>query len=68
MSSQVSTLGPPLTGRWDKARRLALALEWLDRLMPERLITHRFKPSAGQLAFETTANPAAESLQVIFEY
>ena len=68
MSSQVSTLGPPLTGRWDKARRLALALEWLDRLMPERLITHRFKLSACQLAFETTADSAAESLQVIFEY
>ena len=68
ISSQVSTLGPSLTGRWDKARRLALALEWLDHLMPERLITHRFSPSACQSAFEATADHAAESLQVIFEY
>lgn len=68
ISSQVSTLSPTLTGRWTKARRLELALEWLDRIQPEKFITHRFAPVACQEAFELAADKRADALQVIFEY
>jgi threonine dehydrogenase-like Zn-dependent dehydrogenase len=68
ISSQVSTLGPCLSGRWSKERRMKLALEWLDRIQPERFITHRFPLSACQEAFELVANKQDGALQVIFEY
>jgi threonine dehydrogenase-like Zn-dependent dehydrogenase len=68
ISSQVSTLSPPLTGRWTKERRLKLALEWLERIQPEKFITHRFAPDACQEAFELAADKRAGALQVIFEY
>ena len=68
ISSQTSTLSPTLSGRWTKERRLKLALEWLDRIEPEKLITHRFAPYACQEAFELAVDKRAGALQVIFEY
>lgn len=68
VSSQVSTLAPELTARWNKRRRLALAWEWVRRISPERLITHVFPPERCQEAFELAVNPVAGALQVIFEY
>jgi threonine dehydrogenase-like Zn-dependent dehydrogenase len=68
VSSQVSTLSPPLSGRWTKDRRLKLAFEWLERIQPERLITHRFPLDACQEAFELVADKQAGALQVVFEY
>ncbi len=68
ISSQVSTVSPALSGRWSKERRLALALDWLDRVAPERFITHRYAISDCQTAFELAADKHSGSLQVIFEY
>ena len=68
ISSQVSTINPVLSGRWSKERRLALALDWLDRIAPEQFITHRFGLSDCQTAFEWAADPNSGALQVIFEY
>ncbi|WP_348758198.1 zinc-dependent alcohol dehydrogenase [Candidatus Methylocalor cossyra] len=68
LSSQVSTLNPCLSGRWSKSRRLQLAFEWLERLHPERLITHRFCLDACQEAFELVADKHAGALQVVFDY
>jgi threonine dehydrogenase-like Zn-dependent dehydrogenase len=68
ISSQVKTLNPALSGRWSRERRLALALEWLDRAEPERFITHRFPPQDCQTAFELEADKSSGALQVIFEY
>src|SRR6201999_4196138 len=41
-SSQVSHVAPALTGRWDRARRRAVAWDALARLDAAALITHRF--------------------------
>ncbi len=41
ISSQVSTIAPELTGRWDKARRFQTAWEMIRRLRPQELISHR---------------------------
>ena len=68
ISSQVSTLNPTLTGRWTKERRLALAMEWLNRLVPEQFITHRYGIGECQTAFELAADKNSGALQVIFEY
>jgi threonine dehydrogenase-like Zn-dependent dehydrogenase len=68
ISSQVSTVNPALSGRWSKDRRLALALDWLDRAAPEQFITHRFGVDDCQTAFEMVADKNAGALQVIFEY
>jgi threonine dehydrogenase-like Zn-dependent dehydrogenase len=64
----VSTVNPALSGRWSKGRRLALAVEWLDRIAPEQFITHRFGLPDCQNAFELAADRNAGALQVIFEY
>lgn len=66
VSSQANN--PRLSGRWNDERRLKLALEWLERIRPERFITHRFPPEACQEAFELAADKQAGALQVIFEY
>lgn len=68
ISSQVSNLDPALTGRWTKQRRLKLALDWLDRIQPEKFVTHRFPITACQEAYEMVADKGAGALQVIFEY
>ena len=66
VSSQVSTIAPPRSGRWSKSRRLQLALDCLDALTPERLITHRIPFEQSQEAFRALADPS--SLQIILEY
>ncbi|BBL73363.1 zinc-binding dehydrogenase [Methylomagnum ishizawai] len=68
VASQVGTLNPALSGRWSKDRRLKLAFDWLDRIQPERLITHRFPLSECQQAFEVVGDKLAGALQVVFEY
>jgi 2-desacetyl-2-hydroxyethyl bacteriochlorophyllide A dehydrogenase len=68
ISSQASTLSPQLSGRWSKERRLKLAFEWLERIRPERFITHRFPLDACQQAFELAADKRGGALQIIFEY
>jgi threonine dehydrogenase-like Zn-dependent dehydrogenase len=68
ISSQVSSLDPRLSGRWTKERRLRLAVEWLDRIQPERFVTHRFPLSGCQEAFEMAADKRTGALQVVFEY
>ncbi|HSK88764.1 MAG TPA: zinc-binding alcohol dehydrogenase, partial [Anaerolineales bacterium] len=46
ISSQVSTLAPELSGRWDKARRFEAAWRALERVKPVKWITQRFSIEA----------------------
>jgi 2-desacetyl-2-hydroxyethyl bacteriochlorophyllide A dehydrogenase len=68
VSSQVSTLGPEVSGRWTTGRRLALALEMLGRLEPSRFISHRFPAREAQKAYERIDRRPADTLQVVLEY
>lgn len=68
VSSQVSTLAADLTARWDKSRRLAIAVDWVRRMDPERWITHTFPPTRCQEAFELAAEPGDAALQIMFDY
>ncbi len=66
--SQVSTIAPALSGRWDKARRFETAWQTIRRLQPQHWITHRFDlPAAGELY--RLLDQAPESVvQAVFVY
>ena len=68
VSSQVSSIAPENSGRWDPGRRFEVAWEMIRRCQPEQFISHRFSlPSAGQ-AYELLDKNAGEALQVVFDY
>jgi 2-desacetyl-2-hydroxyethyl bacteriochlorophyllide A dehydrogenase len=68
ISSQVSTLNPALTGRWDKQRRIDLAWRMVDKLQPQRLISQSFSLARCQEALETVCARRDGVMQVIFKY
>lgn len=65
ISSQVSTIGPDLSGRWDKARRFALAWRQLEVIRPSRWITHRLPFERAPEAYRLLAESPQETIQVI---
>jgi threonine dehydrogenase-like Zn-dependent dehydrogenase len=68
VSSQVSTLSPELSGRWDKQRRFEVAWKTLERIQPEKWITHRFTLDQAADAYRLLDQNPQEALQVILEY
>jgi threonine dehydrogenase-like Zn-dependent dehydrogenase len=68
VSSQVSTVAPHLAGRWDKARRLGLALDWLQRLAPGGLISHTFPLHRAAEAFDLMYTRPEETLQIVLRH
>jgi 2-desacetyl-2-hydroxyethyl bacteriochlorophyllide A dehydrogenase len=68
ISSQVSTISPELSGRWDKSRRFNVAWEALKRIQPEKWITHRFPIEKARKAYELLDHHPEETIQVIIEY
>ncbi|MFZ4828972.1 MAG: zinc-dependent alcohol dehydrogenase [Phototrophicaceae bacterium] len=68
ISSQVSTLAPELSGRWDKARRMNVAWEALRWVQPSRWITHRYPLADAPTAYHLLDTAPHEALQVVFEY
>jgi 2-desacetyl-2-hydroxyethyl bacteriochlorophyllide A dehydrogenase len=65
-TSQVSTIEPALSGRWDKSRRIDLALTLLREIQPSQWLTDRFDLNQAQQAYEKLADPNA--VQIIFTY
>ena len=68
ISSQVRTLAPELSGRWNKARRFNMAWKALERIKPEKWITHRFAISDAEKAYQLLDQNPQETIQVIFNY
>ncbi len=68
ISSQVSTISPELSGRWDKARRFEVAWEALERIQPQEWITHRFSIEDAAKAYQLLDENPQETIQVIFGY
>ncbi len=68
ISSQVSTISPELSGRWDKPRRFALAWQALERIQPQKWITHRFKLEDAEKAYQLLDENPQETIQVVFDY
>lgn len=68
ISSQVSTIAPELSGRWDKSRRFDVAWKALERIKPEKWITHRFPLDKAEEAYRFLDENPQETIQVIFDY
>jgi threonine dehydrogenase-like Zn-dependent dehydrogenase len=68
ISSQVSTIAPELSGRWDKARRFYIAWKALERIKPEKWITHRFPIDRAAEAYQLLDEKPQETIQVLFTY
>jgi 2-desacetyl-2-hydroxyethyl bacteriochlorophyllide A dehydrogenase len=68
ISSQVSTVAPALSGRWDKARRFGVAWEALRRIQPQKWITHRFPIEEAEKAYRLLNESPQETIQVLLEY
>jgi len=68
ISSQVSTLAPEVTGRWNRARRHQAAWEMLRQLKPSRLITHRFPFKDAAQAYALLDRRPGAAVQVVLTY
>lgn len=68
ISSQVSTISPELSARWDKSRRFDVAWKALERIQPEKWITHRFAIDDAQGAYRILDENPQDTIQVIFDY
>jgi len=68
ISSQVSTISPELSGRWDKSRRFDVAWKALERIRPEKWITHRYSVNDAEKAYQLLDKNPQETIQVIFDY
>jgi 2-desacetyl-2-hydroxyethyl bacteriochlorophyllide A dehydrogenase len=68
ISSQVSTIAPELSARWDKSRRFDVAWNALQRIRPEKWITHRFPLEKAADAYRLLDENPQETIQVIFGY
>jgi 2-desacetyl-2-hydroxyethyl bacteriochlorophyllide A dehydrogenase len=68
IGSQVSTIAPPLRGRWDTARRLGTAWDMIRAVGPTPLITHRIPIEDAAQAYELLDRQPDRSIQVVFTY
>jgi 2-desacetyl-2-hydroxyethyl bacteriochlorophyllide A dehydrogenase len=68
ISSQVSSLAPELTGRWNKNRRFELAWQALKTIQPEKWVTQRFQHANAAEAYQLLDTSPSETIQVILEY
>jgi threonine dehydrogenase-like Zn-dependent dehydrogenase len=68
ISSQVSTIAPELEGRWDKARRFAAAWKALERVRPEKWVTHRFAIDDAEQAYRLLDERPQDAIQILFTY
>ena len=68
ISSQVSTISPELSGRWDKARRFDVAWDALKRIQPQKWITHRFPIEDAAQAYQLLDENPQETIQIVFNY
>ena len=68
ISSQVSTINPEFSGRWDKTRRFQIAWEMLKQVRPSQLITHRIPIHQAGEAYQMLADNPGDTIQVVFNY
>lgn len=68
LSSQVSTIRPELSGRWDKSRRFGVVWDTLAKIQPEQWITHRFSLEKAADAYRLLDEHPQDAIQVLLEY
>jgi 2-desacetyl-2-hydroxyethyl bacteriochlorophyllide A dehydrogenase len=68
ISSQVSSISPELSGRWDKSRRFEVAWQALERIQPQKWVTHHFVLRDAAKAYQLLDEHPQETIQVVFDY
>jgi threonine dehydrogenase-like Zn-dependent dehydrogenase len=68
ISSQVSSIAPSLTGRWNRKRRFDLAWKLLSKIKPSQFVTQRLALKEAQSAYSILDAESAESLSILFNY
>jgi len=68
VSSQVSTIAPKYSGRWDKKRRFELAWNMIRKIKPNKFITHRFEFENASHAYQKIDFYMNECIQVVLTY
>ena len=68
ISSQVSTIAPELSARWDKSRRFEVVWDALQRIQPQKWITHRFPLEQAGEAYKLLDKQPQETIQIIFTH
>jgi 2-desacetyl-2-hydroxyethyl bacteriochlorophyllide A dehydrogenase len=68
ISSQVSSITPELTGRWNKTRRYHTTWQMLTQVQPARFITQRFPIDQAAQAYELIDRHPEDVVQVILTY
>jgi len=68
VSSQVSSIAPELTGRWNKTRRYQVTWQMLTEVQPARFITQRFPIAQAAQAYELLDHHPEDAIQVILTY
>ncbi|MDX8127626.1 zinc-binding dehydrogenase [Methylomonas sp. OY6] len=68
ISSQVSSIAPELSGRWDKARRFQQAWQMIRRVKPQALISHRIPIDQAADIYQLLDQAPEQVLQAIFIY
>lgn len=68
ISSQVSTIDPVQSGRWDRDRRYDLAWQKIAEIKPSKYVTHRIPFDQADQAYKLLASPPERALQVVLNY
>jgi len=68
IGSQVSSIAPELTGRWNKTRRYQVTWEMLAQIQPASFITHRFPIAQAAQAYELIDRQPEDVIQVILTF
>ena len=68
ISSQVSSINPELSGRWDKTRLYHLTWQMLAQVQPARFITQRVPIAQAAQAYELLDDHPEDVIQVILTY
>lgn len=68
ISSQVSSINPELSGRWNRERRFATALELIGLIKPEHLITHRMPFTSALETYKLLDKSSETILQAVLTY
>jgi len=67
-SSQVSSIAPEWTGRWNKARRFQTAWQMIEQIRPAHLVTHRFPVERAPEAYALLEAHPEQAIQVNLNY
>jgi len=68
ISSQVSTIAPELTGRWDKSRRLEFACKMIREISPNKFISKSIDFEQAQQAYTLLDKSPEDYAQILLKY